>query len=86
MVTKFGTGIDLDDILGELIGQGQSHQGKKRYFYGLLIWVNRYQTLAYGVTSCDAMTTRYIVAGRHDATEWRQKDSSQQVAGVAATL
>ncbi len=56
MVTKFGTGIDLDDLLDEFAGQGHRSKvkvtrSKKRHFQDFLILVNKYQLMAYGVTS-----------------------------------
>ena len=55
MIKKFGTGVDIDNISDDLLVKviGQGHQVKKCYFKDFLICVNKYQVLAYGVTSYD---------------------------------
>ncbi len=55
MVTKFGTGIDLDDLSDEFADLGHrskvmAMRSKKLHFQDFLILVNKYQLLAYGIT------------------------------------
>ncbi len=61
--------ISWTSLMGKVIGQG--HQVKKRYFHGLLIWVNRYQTLAYGVASWRHVMAWYDVTWRCGMASWR---------------
>ena len=78
MVMKFGTDIDLDDLSDEFAGQGYRSMVKvtrlkKRHFQDFLIWVNKYQVLAYGVTSNSwrHMTSwGDIIAWRLDVIAW----------------
>ena len=87
MIIIFGKRIDLDDILDDFDGQVQlgqrSRSPKKMSFPGFLIWVYRYQTLAYGVTSWDVMVWHHDIIWPHCMTSRRHLTSQNDVTTVS---
>ena len=79
MVTTFGIGIDLDDLLDKFDGQGQRSKSSSWNMYctcfGLgflcynLIWVNRYQILAYSLMPWRNVMSWHGVRMSHDVTQ-----------------